>query len=72
VFGLRWSDVDFEAKTLTVRHGLKRDGTVGEVKNHGSRRQLSLPESVVPLLKARRATQAAERLKAGRILARRI
>jgi integrase len=42
--GLRWSDIDFKPKTLTVRHALKRDGTLGDVKNDGNRRQL-LPTS---------------------------
>jgi integrase len=63
--GLRWSDVDFDAKTLIVRHALKRDGSLGDVKNDGSRRQLPLPTSVVPTLRTRKADQAAERLKAG-------
>jgi integrase len=62
--GLCWSDVDLNGLTLTVRHSLKRDGTVGEVKNDGSRRQLTLPARLVPLLKSRKAAQAKERLKA--------
>jgi integrase len=63
--GLSWSDIDLKAGTLTVRHGLQRDGTLGEVKNDGSRRHLTLPAHLVPLLKARQAAQAAEILKAG-------
>jgi integrase len=63
--GLRWSDIDFKAETLTVRHVLKRDRSLGHVKNDGSRRQLPLPESCVPALMAWMATQAAEQEKAG-------
>jgi len=58
--GLGWSDVDFDAMTLTIRHGLKRQGALGDVKNDGSRRQLPLPASAVPALKARRAAQAVD------------
>jgi integrase len=61
--GIRWSDVDLEARTLTVHHGLKRDGTLGNVKNDGSRRLLSLPAELVPLLKARMSAQEADRVR---------
>ena len=63
--GLRWADIDFKAGTVTVRHALKRDGSLGDVKNDGSRRQLPLPESCVPALMARMATQASEQEEAG-------
>lgn len=63
--GLSWPDVDFDAMTLTVRHGLKRDGTIGDVKNDGSRRQLPLPASVVPSLRARDIAQKTDQLAAG-------
>jgi integrase len=62
--GLRWADIDFEAKTLTVRHSLKRDGSLGDVKNDGSRRQLPLPESAVPALMGRMAVQAVDQEEA--------
>jgi integrase len=62
--GLRWADIDFEAKTLTVRHALKRDGSLGDVKNDGSRRQLPLPESAVPALMGRMAAQAVDQEQA--------
>jgi integrase len=58
--GLRWSDIDFKRRTVTVRHSLKRDGTVGEVKNDGSRRQLALPSELVSLLKSRKHEQATD------------
>ena len=64
--GLGWADIDYDdGMTVTVRHGLKRDGTLGDVKNDGSRRQLPLPASAVPALKARKAAQAADQLAAG-------
>jgi integrase len=68
LLGLRWSDVDLEAETLTVRQNLVR--AAGELriqapKTRRSRRTLPLPPQVVAALKSRRATQAAERLAAG-------
>jgi integrase len=63
--GLQWADIDFKAKTLTVRHGLKRDGSLGDVKSDGSRRQLPLPASAIPSLKARNVAQKEDQLKAG-------
>ncbi|MGH9919491.1 MAG: site-specific integrase [Nitrososphaerales archaeon] len=59
--GLRWSDVDLANRRVTIRHSLKRDGTVGDVKNDGSRRQLSLPAELVPLLETRKALQDTDR-----------
>ena len=57
--------------TLTVRHGLKRDGSIGDVKNDGSRRQLPLPESVVPSLKAREHRSEGRPAGGGGVLAER-
>jgi integrase len=59
--GLKWSDVDLAGRRVTICHSLKRDGTVGDVKNDGSRRQLSFPAELVPLLEARKASQDADR-----------
>lgn len=63
--GLRWSDVDLDTRALTIHHALRRDGALGDVKNDGSRRQLTLPDDLVPLLRARRTAQKADRLQAG-------
>jgi len=61
--GLQWEDLDLESEPgwLTVRHGLKRGGTLGEVKNDGSRRRLPIPAGVVPILIDRREVQELER-----------
>lgn len=62
---LAWSDIDLDARTLRVRHSLKRDGSMSDAKNDGSRRQLTLTAGLVPLLRARKAAQSADRLRCG-------
>ena len=66
LLGLRWRDVDFDRKTLSVEHGLQRDGTFGRLKTEESRAMLDMPGPVVEALKAHKARQAIERLKAGK------
>jgi integrase len=79
--GLSWADLDPEARTLTVRHGLRRlrapadaDGNRsgpsvldvnGPTKREAHRRTLVLPAEVLDALKGHRARQAAERLALG-------
>ncbi len=66
--GLRWSAVDLEAGTLQVVHTLVMvDGHPVEStpKTKTGRRTVPLDGSLVTLLKARRAAQRAERLRAG-------
>ncbi len=73
--GLRWQDVDFEHRTLTVaqalaRIGSKRFGAPGtlqfvEPKTKRSRRTIVAPEGTLRALKTHRARQAQERLAAG-------
>jgi len=66
---LRWSDVDLDGGTLTVRRTLGRvpgKGLVfGEPKSKRSRRTLTLPTVVVDALKAHRTRQKEQRLAAG-------
>jgi integrase len=65
--GLSWSDVDLEARTLTVRHQLQRvekQLVLVEPKTEKSRRTLVLPAVVVDRLRAHRVRQTEERLKA--------
>jgi integrase len=66
---LRWSDVDLDAGTLTVCRTLHRvtgQGLVfAEPKSERSRRRIALPRPLVDLLRAHRAAQLAERLRAG-------
>lgn len=71
--GLRWTDVDLDARTLHVRQSLKRergeDGRevlrFGEPKTPKSRRSLTMPSPVVAALGRQRALQARERLVVG-------
>jgi integrase len=68
VCGLRWRDVDLNAQTLTVSHGLHRKYGQGlvlkDLKSESSRRTLGLPRFVVAALTTHHARQAAERLAA--------
>jgi integrase len=67
--GLRWSDIDFEAKTLRVRQQLQRVNKAFifvEPKTERSKKPIALPSLIVDTLKARRTEQARERLLAGR------
>jgi integrase len=63
ILGLRWSDVDLEAGTLTVRHALQRvDGhlVLVEPKSATSRRVVPLPALVREALVAHRVRQDQE------------
>ena len=54
LLGLRWSDVDLEAGTLTIRHALQRiDGQLQlvETKTPRSRRTVPLPELALRALR---------------------
>ena len=66
--GLRWSDVDFEASTITVEATLQRYGRsyhLNEPKSRRSRRRLPLPRSLVNRLLRHRTLQLEDRLRAG-------
>jgi len=66
--GLRWQDIDLDARTLRVAVALQAANgtlTLVEPKTENARRTLSLPLALVSALKAHRAGQAAERLKLG-------
>lgn len=72
LLGLRWSDVDLEARKLAVRRALVA-GSVGSrtgarfdaPKNSKSRRTVKLTGSAVEILKRHKAAQNEERLKLG-------
>ena len=76
VVGLRWQDVDLDARSMRVNQILQRV-YVGSEPGHktavlastpktaSSRRQLMLPEFVVKLLRSHKAHQSAQRLAAG-------
>jgi integrase len=67
--GLKWSDIDLDAKTLRVSRQLQRmregGGLVfGEPKN-ASRRTVDLPQRAVEALRSHRKRQMEEQLRAG-------
>jgi integrase len=67
--GLKWSDIDLDAKTLRVSRQLQRmregGGLVfGEPKN-ASRRTVDLPQRAVEALRSHRKRQIEEQLRAG-------
>jgi integrase len=66
--GLRWSDVDLEAGTLSVSGSLKSERgelRLGDAKTTRSWRTVALPRPVLEALKAHKRRQATERLAAG-------
>ncbi|MHB1324976.1 MAG: site-specific integrase [Thermoleophilia bacterium] len=66
--GLKWEDVNFEAKTLRVRFALQRiEGKLQlvEPKSAKSRRTIALPNPTVKALKHHRKRQLEENLLAG-------
>lgn len=67
--GLRWSDVDLDAGTITVCHSLVQIGsTLVESKpktDAGTDRTVHLTQGTITALRAWKATQARERLAAG-------
>lgn len=63
VLALRWSDLNLNHRTATIRASLcrvDRDFTFKEPKN-GKTRQVTLPESLVPIIEAHRAKQDEDR-----------
>lgn len=68
IAGLRWADVDLDAKTLTIVNNRVAAGSKtveGDPKSETSRRTLPLPTRLVAVLKAARKRQAEERLALG-------
>jgi integrase len=76
ILGLRWQDVDFDARTLQVRQAIQRvagkltDSGAGglrasEPKTERSRRKIAMPETIARALRMHRVRQLEERLAAG-------
>jgi integrase len=69
LLGLRWSDVDLDAATVTVRGSMQPDErgrrVIEETKTRSSRRLVVLPRLAVAALLGHRTVQARERLRAG-------
>ena len=59
--GLRWSDIDFDAKTLRVNRQLQRvrdgGGLVFSEPKNASRRTVDLPQRAVEALRSHRKKQ---------------
>ncbi len=71
LLGLAWSDIDFTAGTLSVRHSLVRtkDGSWGlsQPKTPKSRRTIPLPSMARDALTRQRAAQEADRKAVGTV-----
>jgi integrase len=68
IAGLRWSDIDLQAKTLAIVNNRVSAGgaTVeNDPKSAASRRELPLPDRLAKVLRAAKKRQAAERLALG-------
>jgi integrase len=69
VLALRWSDIDLDNSTLTVRRSVeqvKRQVTFKPPKTAKGRRLISLPSFTVDAFRKHRAEQAQERLQMGK------
>jgi integrase len=68
--GLRWADVDFVGRTLTVNQQITRVGgklVTSDPKTAGSKRVLELPDSLLSRIKQHRSQQLEDRMRAGNI-----
>ena len=68
VLALKWADMDLDARTLRVAGNLQRvngEAAVLAPKTERSRRALTIPQGLVPLLRRQRARQFQDRLLMG-------
>lgn len=70
ILALRWSDIDLDARVLTVRRSLTgpikgKGPQFTEPKTAKSRRTIALPEQTIAELRAHRSRQGAQRLLLG-------
>lgn len=66
VFGLRWNNIDLEAGTLCITQTMVPAGGqihIKEPKNESSKRTITIPESLIKVLKQHKKTQLRERAK---------
>jgi integrase len=67
--GLRWSDIDLDARRLVVAQQLQRTKDHGIIfvppKTERSRRSVVLPDTIVQAIRRHRRTQISDQLKAG-------
>ena len=69
-YGLKWDDIDFTGRRVTVNRTLSRAGTgkswtLEDPKTARSRRSIPVPPSAMSDLREHKKEQAAEKLKAG-------
>jgi integrase len=65
LLGLKWTDADLNAGTLTVRRSLDVDDTFKAPKNRAAKRTLKLTTRALDALKRHKVRQNAKRLQAG-------
>lgn len=65
LLGLKWSDVNLEAGTLSVQRSLDTDCTFNPLKRNKSRRSVKLTAQAVEALKGHKVAQNEERLRLG-------
>ena len=65
ILGLKWTDVDLDAETLSVQRSLDTVGTFNPPKRNKSRRTIKLTGQAKEALKSHRACQNEERLSLG-------
>jgi integrase len=65
LLGLKWTDIDLDARTLSVQRSLDKDGTFNPPKRNKSRRTVKLTAQAAEALKGHRARQNEERLQLG-------
>jgi integrase len=65
LLGLKWTDIDLDARTLSVQRSLDKDGTFNPPKRSKSRRTVKLTPQAAEALKGHRARQNEERLRLG-------
>src|ERR687890_600961 len=66
LLGLKWTDIDLDAGTLSVQRSLDADGTFNPPKRNKSRRTVKLTSQAVETLKLHRMHQNEERLRAAK------
>jgi integrase len=65
LLGLKWTDIDLDARTLSVQRSLDKDGTFNPPKRSKSRRTVKLTPQAAEALRAHRVRQNEERLQLG-------
>lgn len=65
LLGLKWTDVDLDAGTISVQRSLDADGTFNPPKRAKSRRTVRLTTQAAEALRSHRAGQNEERLRLG-------